>query len=152
MKLELSGGLDLEKALMDLKTTVAKGVTTRALKKAAQPVADAAERHVPVRTGALKESIEVSTRLARREKRFSSRKAPDEVRVHVGASYKLGRRGRHSHLVEFGTVNQAAEPYMRPAWEETKDQLLADLAQSMRVEFDKAVARAQRKAARNAKG
>lgn len=148
MKLDLSGGADLEKALFELKSATAKSVTRRVLKKAAEPVAERGAELAPERSGALKESITVSTKLTRNQRREAGAPAPDEARVHVGPSYDLGAGGRHGHLQEFGTVKMAAQPFMRPAWEETKDKVLADVEEGMSVEVAKSAARARRRAAK----
>lgn len=148
MKLDFSGAKDLEKALHELKSTTAKSVARRVLKKAAQPVADAAAILAPVRTEALKNSIEVSTKLNKSQRIEAGANDPDETKVYVGPSCEIGKGGRHGHLLEFGTYKMSAQPFMRPAWEASKDAALKDVTEGMREEVSKSVARARRKAAR----
>lgn len=148
MKFEIEGFEELEAALFELKSATAKSATRRALIKAAQPTADAAAESAPVRSGALKDSIAVSTKLAKSQQREAGPAAPDETRVFVGPSYNLGDGGRHGHLLEFGTINMSAQPFMRPAWEMTKDGALKAVQDAMREEIAKSVARARRKRSR----
>ena len=70
----------------------------------------------------------------------------------VGPSYDLGAGGRHGHLLEFGTAHSAAQPFMRPAWDQDHKALLERLKVEIWTEIKKSMARAERKAARLAAG
>lgn len=65
-------------------------------------IVEGAKARVPVRTGELKRSIR-STMDKRRGKA------------------KVSARARHAHLVEFGTVNMPAKPFLQPAAEAERD-------------------------------
>jgi HK97 gp10 family phage protein len=83
----------------------------RALLRTANDVLDISQQFVPVDTGELKESglVEVI--------------AEDEV--HVG--YSAG----HAIFPEFGTIHQAAQPYLTPAMQQARVTFEARLKQEM---------------------
>lgn len=154
---ELKGARELEAALRELPRRIGKGAIRRALKKAAQPIADDAKGKVPVRTGLLQEKIQIGARLTRRQRRARGRVGDrNQVDVFIG----IGLGGWHAHLVEFGTgprvqkstgrfVGQMpARPFMRPAWEAGKNRALDDFARLLWIEIEKSAARlAKRRAA-----
>ncbi len=141
MKLEFSGARELERALHELKSVTAKGVARRVLKKAAQPVADRSGQLAPEQVGDLAESYVVTSKLNKNQPRYGGF-GSDEVFMHVGSNDPAAIQQ------EFGNVNHPAQPHLRPAWEENKDQVLDTVTEGMREEVSKSVARARRKAAR----
>ena len=76
------------------------------------------------------------------------------------------RRGRHGHLVEFGTkphINKgrfpgslhpgtSPRPFMRPAWDQDKDAMLERLRVELWTQISRAVQRAEKRAALVVKG
>ena len=146
------GGFDeMEEALDDLEMATRKSVTRRALKKSAQPLADLANSLAPRDSGRLAASISVSIKLDGRQSKlhrrmFRSDKAA--VEMFVGPSYLAFGGGRHGHLLEFGTAHTAAQPFMRPAWDQDNRALLERLKVELWIEIKKSMARAERKAAR----
>lgn len=82
--------------------------SSRVTGPAAEAIAEAARGLVPVDTGALKKSIESSTRRGSR--------GLQEGKVTVGAKYALH--------VEYGTSKMAAQPYLRPALTKVKGRKL----------------------------
>lgn len=164
---DLVGFKELEQELDRLSKAAGKGVLRRALKKAAEPMAEMARSMVPVDDGDLKKSITVSVKLAKRQAGLHRKMFKDDrasVEMFLGPSYDLGAGGRHGHLVEFGTaphINQgqfpgtqhpgtAPQPFMRPAWDADQVKLLDRIGQNMWKELQKSIARAERKAARDA--
>lgn len=141
MKLEFKGAKDLQKALHGLKSATGKGVARRVLKKAAQPVADRAAQLAPDAAGDLAESYVVTSKLNKNQPRYGEF-GGDEVHMHVGSNDVAAVQQ------EFGNVNHPAQPHLRPAWEESKEQVLETVTEGMREEVAKSVARAQKKAAR----
>src|SRR3546814_13925652 len=73
-------------------------------------IAKMARAIAPVDEGNLRESIDVSTRLARSQAGDKGALAP--VEMYVGP-------GQHPQAItqEFGTIKEAAQPFMRPAWD-----------------------------------
>lgn len=166
---DVQGFAELEAALDNLSKAAGKGVLRRSLKKAAQPTADLAASMAPKKTGKLSKSIIVGAKLDGRQARMHKKMFRDDksaVTLFVGPSYLLGDKGRHGHLVEFGTAphinggvfagtqnpGTAARPFMRPAWEQDKHAMLDRLSDELWSELEKSVKRAERKAARQAGG
>lgn len=163
MAMKLIGARELERALKELGKATARNVVRRALAKAAQPMAEAAEAGAPERTGKLKASIEISGRAkganagaaafgaalragaSEAEAREAARAASKgSVTLFMGVDSRVGQ----GVLQEFGTEHHAAQPFMRPAWDAHKEGALQIIMDELRVEIDKAVVRAARKAAR----
>lgn len=127
-----------------------RNAVRRTLLTAGQPTADLASRLAPERRGILAFSVVVATQLTRRHKRDQRNRA-SEVEVYIGPSGGQGALYYASHQ-EFGTIISPANPYMRPAWESTKGIALHLITSGLKVEVDKAAARAARKVARLAAG
>lgn len=141
------GGLrELDAALGQLPKATGKAVLRRTLKKAGQPIANDAEAKAPRLTGALQISIGVGTKLTRRQsklhrKMFKDDKASAEVFVRAGGLAQATQ-------TEFGNEHQAAEPYMRPAWDGNKDRALDTIKTELGAEIMKAAQRLAKRAAR----
>lgn len=54
----------------------------------------------------------------------------------------------YAHLVEFGTAHSPPKPFLRPAWDATKDAVLGRIREAVMKQLAKAIARAKRKALR----
>lgn len=148
---KIEGLSELDAKLGELSKAAGKAALRRSLKKSAEPLAALMQSLAPDREGSpaerdLRQSIAVSTKLSKRQasmhrKMFRNDKA--SVEMFVGAG-KLP----HPHLVEFGTFKMDPQPFARPAWDQDKMALLERLKDAIRVEIEKSVARARRKAAR----
>lgn len=145
---ELQGVKELDRMLHDLPRAMGKTVLRNALKKAAQPVEDAAILGVPRDTGNLQEHINISTTIKRSQ---GASRTPGQVDVYVGSS------SPHAHLVEFGTGpryttgggfkgQMPANPFLRKAFEATKERALKILIDELREQLMKAVRRLRKKA------
>lgn len=137
----IEGLSELQEALSELSKTTSKNVLKRALTKAAEPIRDQANSAAPRLSGFLAASITIGTTLSRRQKSQHTKESPVEVFVGPGPSAK-------SITQEFGAAHHRAQPYMRPAWDSNKRSALDTIAQDIKAEIDKAVERAERKAAR----
>lgn len=160
--LKFQGGRELERALAELKKSTAKAVARRVLLDAAEPIRAAAEANVPVRTsgrktfklskdgpslerrrGALKMHIGKGTRLSRNQARMNRKLGKSEVEAYVGTRDRIGR------LVEFGTVDTPANPFLRRAWQAEGGQASLDrIGEGLGIEIDKAARRAARRTAK----
>lgn len=140
-KVTVSGLAELDKALGQLPKATARNVLKRTLTKAAAPIVDEAKRLVPVKSGKLKNSIIASTKIknkvgraeyaaamraglgkdaarsALRNARRSAAGAGSFAEMFVGPSTGALR---YAHIVEFGSVKDGPQPYMRPAWDAQK--------------------------------
>jgi len=141
---KVEGLRELDFALSELPKATARNSLQRNLKKGAVKVQEAWEPKVPVLTGRLKHSIVVgpSSKLTPRQKKDAKKEGKYFAEMHVGTADPAGIQ------TEFGNVHQAAEPAGRPAWDATKDTVLADFGHDMWTDIDKVRARVARKAAR----
>jgi HK97 gp10 family phage protein len=145
MKMKVTGLRELDAALMTMKQSTARGVVRRALLTAAQPIADDMAKRAPspgkYGTGYLGEHIDTGIRLSRRQ-RSVSRKESD-VEVYAGAT-----RVDQAVFQEFGTINHAAQPFARPAWDAGKMDALDTVKTELAAEIEKTAARAAKRATR----
>lgn len=144
---KVEGLRELERELEKLATPAArKASARRVLKKTAQPIAAAARDSAPRGQGDLAPSITVGTRLSKRQAKQHRRahrgdKAAVEMFIGPGPDPAAWNQ-------EFGNINHAPQPYMRPAWESGKRQMLDQIKAELWVDIQKAVARAEKRAAR----
>ncbi len=137
--------------LSELKTTLrellpdrtARNVMKRVLIQVAQPVAATAERLAPVRTGQLRRTIGVGTKLTRRQRAMHRKVDPNDVNVFIGAGAVP-----QAHLREYGSDGHPAQPFLRPAWDTHKRAVLEGIKDAMWREIEKSVKRLARKKAR----
>lgn len=145
---KVEGFADLERELEKLSKAAGKGVLRRSLKKSAEPMAATANAIAPSgETGDYAKSFVYSTRLNKRQaglhrKMFRNDRAA--VEGFVGTNDPAGIQQ------EFGNVNHGPQPAMRPAWDQEAQPTLDRLGRILWDEFEKSVARAERKAARQA--
>jgi HK97 gp10 family phage protein len=143
VKLEGFDGFERNLAQLERLAT-RKAVARRALKKAAEPMADLAQSLAPRGdTNTLAPSIMVSNKLSKRQsaqhrKMFVNDRAAVEMFVGAGPLSS-------AHTQEFGTVHHAPQPFMRPAWDRDHKALLQRLGEIMAVEIEKAITRASRR-------
>lgn len=165
---ETTGFAELDRQLRNLSKSAGKAVLRRALKTAAEPMAEIARSLAPddAATGGfdLKSSIKYGTVLSRSQKKahrkmFRNDKASVEGFVGAGPLAQ-------AVFTEFGTspfINGGqyagtqnpgitAQPFMRPAWDQDKMAMLDRLRSELWSELEKAVARADRRAASAAAG
>lgn len=150
----IEGLQDLERAFEELgNVNQRKASARRAMKKAAQPIADTAQQLAPREFGTLAESIMVGTRLSKRQAAIHRKMFRDEraaVEMFVGAGPLSS-----AHNQEFGNEHNAPQPFMRPALESNavgymntiKAELWADIEKTAKRHANK-VARAANKAAK----
>lgn len=164
----VEGLKELDAMLSQLSKSMAKTVLRNALKKAGAPVRDAAAALAPVDDGELASSLAVSPKLKKSQKPGGYRDRT-AVNVYVGPVAKIAP---HAHLVEFGTGPRAlkksrkiyldngwvtlragqsvgqmpAKPFMRPAFDATKQQMLNILVKEIAAELVKAVKRLRKRA------
>lgn len=152
MSVEVSGLAALDRALAELPKATARNVLKRTLTKAAQPIAEEAQRLAPVDAGNLRDSIAVSSRTKNKVggAEYAAAMRAGLGKAAAGAALRQARREargqgsfaemfvgpakgalRYAHLVEFGTVKMAPQPYMRPAWDAKKREALDIIRQEL---------------------
>jgi HK97 gp10 family phage protein len=165
MKIKIEGLRDLEKALQELGDDRARrAVANRALKKAAQPIAESARSKVPVLFGDLRDSITVAKTtsqgdvgkqafarvvrqtgdkaLASQALRDARRGAASIQRIYIGPG-----RNPQAIFQEFGTINHPPQAFMRPAWDELAEPTLARIQEELAADIQKTAARIAKKKA-----
>lgn len=159
LTLEIKGARELEAALNALgQDRLIKSTNRRALLNAAKPAVATARRLAPKDTGRMAEKIDVSSTLSRRQRRGGGyRRDPNTAHVFIGAAPK-----GPAVLDEFGTgpryhkrsrkfVGQTpAQPFMRPAWEQHKTEILDDYARELWIQIEKSAKRLARRQAKAA--
>ena len=157
--MEMLGARELEAALYGLgQDRLIKATLKRALLNASKPAVATAERLAPKGTGRMAQKIAVSTTLSRRQRRGGGYKSnPNTAYVWIGAA----PRGP-GVLAEFGTGPRyhkktrkfvgamPAQPFLRPAWEQHKEQILSDFSKELWIQIEKSATRLARRQAKAA--
>lgn len=166
VRVKVEGFEDLHKSLAELSRAAGNSVLRRSGVKAMEPMRALAQSLAPDDMKSpdpdLESSIVISAgaNLARQGRRaLGEVEKGNRVNISMGPDAKLPRsptQGKKSSgytralVAEFGSRQQAPQPYMRPAFDRDKDALLTRLAAILRVEIERAIGRAQRRAARAA--
>ena len=149
--LRVEGLREIEAALREIENpNQRKASARRAMKKAAQPIADEAQRLAPREFGTLGESITVGTKLSKRQRSLHRKMFRDDraaVEMFVGAGPLSS-----AHNQEFGNEHNAPQPFLRPAFDSKAGEYLDTLKTELWADIQKTVARNARKAARQAGG
>ena len=168
--MSLSGFKELEAAMSELKDrATSRRVADRALQRGAEPIRDRAKELAPddPATGEgkyLVEAIKIGRAAGVQQKLGNS---GNVVSTFVGidgsvkpakpSTKRLTKKGTgkpgggvsaYSIFMEIGTESHAAQPYMRPAFEEKKEEAVEGMADILREEIVATQARAARKAAK----
>lgn len=148
----LSGFRELDDTFYDLGKTLGKGVLRRVAKSALEPMAEVARGAVRERTGFLKRTIIVGTRLAKSQRTKPARdgktfrqEAQDGITMYMGPGQDPA-----AITEEFGKYNQAASPFMRPAFDAQAIPTIDRVAKGLWPEINKTAARRARKLAKQA--
>lgn len=145
---KLEGFKELEDELAKLGNPTARRASgRRALRRSAEPVVGVAQSLAPRgATGTLAPSISIGTRLSKRQAslhRRMFRGSRSAVEMFLGAGPFSSAWNQ-----EFGNRNHTAQPYLRPAWDQEKGPMLERLKVELWADIQKALARAERRAAR----
>lgn len=177
---KVEGLRELDAALGELPKATARNTLLRVLRKAGKPIADRASELAPddPATGApdLHTSIKVSASLknkvgsrefaevmsaggskaeavsALRAARRAAAGQGSFAEVYVGPESSSKKNAIKAIVQEFGSVKQAPQPYMRPAWAEHQNTVLEIVKRDLGDEIEKAAKRLARRAAKKAAG
>jgi HK97 gp10 family phage protein len=122
VSVQLQGWDELGKTLGSNSLDAIKRTLRRSEKAAADVWIPAIQERVPVDTGRAQESITYKTQAT-----------PDGMTLEVGPA----NEGYYLLFQEFGTEFQKAQPSIRPAFEETTDQVLEALGKTFMEELSK---------------
>lgn len=142
MKVEGLAALDAK--LGELTKSAAKGVLRRVGRKALVPMDQAWRAKAPVLSGQLHESGGVGSNLTRSQRKARERESFVEVFAGPGPNPQAIQQ-------EFGNANAPAQPFMRPAWDETQHQVLEIVKDELGGEIEKSARRLAKKAAKGTK-
>lgn len=142
MTVKIEGLAALDRALGELPKTTGKAVLRRTAREALKPFLERVQALAPRVTGALQLSYSIGARLTRRQARMVRREGKSSIEMYAGSNDPGGVS------VEFGTVDTAAQPHARPAWEATQDEVLASIKEKLWAEIQKSAARLAKKAGR----
>ena len=141
VRVKFEGGIELDAALSQFTPSKRRAIGRVALDNGGEIMAKAARALAPVDQGNLRESIEVSGKLSKTQA-GQHQKAAEQERF-------IGPDARPSAIAqEFGTFSQPPQPFMRPAWDQTKDQVLDRIGDELWLGIEKAAKAAARKSAR----
>lgn len=138
---KIEGLADLDRALGQLSQSAGKNVLRRVGRQALQPMDEAWRTKAPHLTGQLEESGSVGSKLTRSQRKARERESSVEVFAGPGPNPQAIQQ-------EFGNANSPAQPFMRPAWDQTKDRVLEIVKDNLGTEITKAAKRAARKLAK----
>lgn len=104
-----------------------KKIVARAVRAGAEPIRARAEELAPVLTGTLRESMMITV----------AEQTATEAIGKIGPA----RKGFYGTFEEFGTAYIAADPFLRPAFDEERDAALKIIGETLASEFEKAFAK-----------
>ncbi len=141
-RFRIEGLKELDKALGELPKSTAKRALKKVLEEAGEPVAAAARGNAPRLTGNLYEHTDYGTKLTRRQASLHKQATKDDkdfAEGFVGTSDPAGMQD------EFGNQHQAAQPWLRPAWDAQKNNALFIITHRLWVVIEEAAARVARR-------
>lgn len=143
---KVEGLAELKRAMAEVPIAMQGKVSLELLRKAGKPMLEAARARAPVRTGRLRRNIYMA------RARDSTAKDPLVI-IRVHRRGKAGDPGNAFYWLyqEFGTSKQAAHPFLRPAFEATKQESLDILKRSTAEEVEKAARKVAKYTARYAR-
>ena len=137
VKTEVQGLRELEDALSEFAPRLVKKAFKQAMNAAAIPQITAAKEKAPVlkeptkhrQGGELRDSIGVNITVGKRG-----------VRARVGPTRSKGESnqspGTYGLMVEFGSIHGPAQPYLRPAFDQTKNDSVTQFAAVLRAAIE----------------
>lgn len=122
---------DLLKSMESLPLALQKNIIVRSLRKAGQPIAEEIERRAPDDPDTPGSRIETNIRV----------QVSDQTAT--GAVARIGPTtgGFPGIFAELGTAHQTAKPFIRPAFESTKEQALSILGDELGDQIEREFAK-----------
>lgn len=153
--MKVEGLRELNDALSQLPKATSRNVLRRVAMKALEPMANTASSLAPVLEGELRDSIVASAKLSKRQKSAHNREEGAKT-IRTAEGFRstpkttvflfMGPAGSAKSIVqEFGSIKQAPQPYMRPAWDANKQRSLDIVQEELGGEIEKAAARLAKK-------
>lgn len=136
MTVRVEGTDAIKKKLRQLINTTRRSVVTAALEAGGEVIAEEARRLVSVRTGNLRESIGVSPG-GLNYSALSLSKGGITVQIGPRQGHGEPHDGFYGHMVEFGTVKMAPQPFMRPAFDSMAGEAMQVVIEHLSGEFQR---------------
>jgi len=144
--IDIKGVASIQRALSRLPDELQRSGEAAALRAGAKPVTRAAKAKAPTDSGLLKKSIGQNVKRIRgvRTARIGPR---------LGWGKEVPRNGKtvfsdpakYSHLIELGTSHSAAQPFIRPAIDSTRSEVVSAMADGLDRYVTRAVKRLRSK-------
>jgi len=138
----LTGDRRLAKKFERLGGAVQNRVVRRPLSSALGPIAKAAKRKVPTRRGFLKKSIGKKVKMYPGGVWGGVGPRTGSEFTHLDAKGKRHVPANYAALVEYGTINDAAQPFLRPALDEQRLSAMRILQTGIKRNMEKEAAKA----------
>lgn len=136
--MKLDGFKELHDTLGQFKKGTERAILRRTATKALAPFVERAKQLAPVDDGHLRDSIVIGNSLTKNARREAKRDPVQGVRVFAGTS------DRNGVPREYGTWRTQAQPFMRPAFDATKDQMLDIVKVELRADIEKTAKRVKK--------
>ena len=130
----IQGVEELTSSLHQFAENIQSNIMTGAVRAGCKPIVKAAKENVPKRTKELYNSIGII-----------KRKSKDKSQLRFSVTPRRGGKynGFYAHQVEFGNVHQEAQPFMRPALNES-DNCITEAKKYMAKRIDKEIQKARK--------
>jgi len=135
------GVKELQKSLKQFPKNIQKNVMTGAVRAGAKPIVKRARELVPVEHGDLKKSIRIKKR------RIPKGSTMLKFSIHAGGNIRVNGeslRPYYAHMIEFGTSQMSAQPFMRPALEQEAGNAIKYVREYIEKRIPKEIAKARR--------
>ena len=133
INVKVSGTNVLAEELKDVRETVLKEKVMKHLSDSADAVRDEAKRIVPVKTGHLRDSIKARNTRGKLESAVYC-DYPDNGKVRKSSTEKqtAGARDYYAFAVEYGTKRTQAQPFLKPAVKNKRQEIDAGMEAAMK--------------------
>lgn len=125
--ISMKGAKELDLKLSSLPLKVSKKIAMTALRSGGKIIMERAKMLCPVVTGFLQKSIKV--RVPRRKKRNEAVILVGIDSVPMGG--RMGGKAFYGAFVEFGWGTKAADPFMRPAFDGTRTEVVETISNDL---------------------
>lgn len=142
----------IDRLLTDLGRTVERKIVRAAIRKGMKPMLAATKKAAPVDSGLLKKSLVIRSLKQKRGRPIAVQIGFKNVaqiveRSTYGRGFgprdpaKKKKRQFYPAVVEYGSKTQSPHPYMRPAFDSTKDQSISTINKEVRLGIETWAAR-----------
>ena len=145
---KIEGLSQIHKALSELGRNVSNKIAVKAMREGGKIVREQARQNAPVlsqstpyrRAGTLKKAIKSSTKVLKNGKigtvirvKTLTTKQIETFKVRSGKKGALNPKDPYYwRFLEFGTSKMSAKPFMRPAFEQTKEKAAAEIIKTLK--------------------